>query len=66
MISNQLAWMATRPDEDRRAMGQRAAETVANWGPDRFARGAMEALDFARSAHERTRTRTTSATTKVR
>ena len=30
-------------------MGRRAAEIVSDWGPDRFARGAIEALDLARS-----------------
>ena len=57
MISTQLAWMANAPDDQRRAMGDRAAETVARWGPDRFAQGALEALDFARNARHRPRTR---------
>ena len=39
---------------------------LANWGPDRFARGAMEALDSLKLLGERTRTRTSSAATKVR
>ena len=48
-ITNKLAWMASPwLLEDRRAMGQQAAETVSHWGPDRFAQGALEALDLAR------------------
>jgi 1,2-diacylglycerol 3-alpha-glucosyltransferase len=49
-MSTQLAWMATCPDDDRRVMGLHAAETVSHWGPDRFARGALQALDFAQVA----------------
>jgi len=48
-----LAWMAALPEESRRAMGRRAAEVVSHWGPDRFARGMMEALELARRARRR-------------
>jgi glycosyltransferase involved in cell wall biosynthesis len=65
-MSTRLAWMATCPDDDRRAMGLRAAETVSHWGPDRFAVGALQALDFAQVARRPTRTRTSWAATKVR
>ena len=36
-----------------RAMGERAAETVSHWGPDRFAQGALEALELARTTRRR-------------
>ncbi len=53
-ITNKLAWMASLSDQDRAFMGERAAETVEHWGPDRFAKGALEALAIA---HERGRRR---------
>ena len=49
-MTTKLAWMAALDGVDRRAMGLRAAQVVSNWGPDRFARGAMEALELARAA----------------
>jgi 1,2-diacylglycerol 3-alpha-glucosyltransferase len=52
-MTTKLAWMTNLRHEERLAMGQRAAEVVSGWGPDRFARGAMEALDFARASLER-------------
>jgi glycosyltransferase involved in cell wall biosynthesis len=57
-----LAWMAALNIDDRRAMGQRAAELVSTWGPDRFARGAIEALNLARSAPKGRALRTYTAT----
>jgi 1,2-diacylglycerol 3-alpha-glucosyltransferase len=51
-MTTKLAWMAALDGEDRRAMGLRAAGVVSSWGPDRFARGAMEALEFARAAQK--------------
>ena len=51
-MTTKLAWMAALDAEDRRAMGLRAAGVVSSWGPDRFARGAMEALEFARAAQK--------------
>jgi len=52
-MTTKLGWMAALPEESRRAMGQRAAEVVSHWGPDRFALGAMEALELARTAPRR-------------
>ena len=46
-MTAELAWMASLATEDRRAMGQRAAEIVSRWSPDRFAQGFLEALDLA-------------------
>jgi 1,2-diacylglycerol 3-alpha-glucosyltransferase len=46
-MTAELAWMASLPAEDRCAMGQRAAEVVSRWSPDRFAQGFLEALDLA-------------------
>jgi glycosyltransferase involved in cell wall biosynthesis len=55
-ISEALGRLAGLSAEERLAMGRRAAERVAAWGPDRFARGAAEALDMALDA-ERIRRR---------
>ncbi len=55
-IAEKLSWMATMSDESREAMGRRAAENVALWGPDRFAQGNIEAIERAqlsRSGHSR-------------
>jgi 1,2-diacylglycerol 3-alpha-glucosyltransferase len=46
-MTTELAWMASLTTEDRYAMGQRAAEAVSRWSPDRFAQGFLEALDLA-------------------
>jgi glycosyltransferase involved in cell wall biosynthesis len=46
-IGDSLAWMAGLPDASRRAMGERAAQIVSQWGPDRFARGMLQALELA-------------------
>ncbi len=54
-LATQLSSMATCPAEHRTAMGKRAAETVSHWGPDRFARGFMEALEFDPGNRERAR-----------
>lgn len=45
-----LARMASCPDPDRAAMGRRAAEIVAAWGPDRFASGLLDAVERARAS----------------
>jgi 1,2-diacylglycerol 3-alpha-glucosyltransferase len=52
-MTTKLAWMAASGEHDRQAMGARAAEIVSSWGPDRFARGTMEALQFARARRKR-------------
>lgn len=52
-ITTALAWMAGQSEHDRRAMGDRAAEIVAQWGPGRFAQGFREAMELARSAPRR-------------
>ncbi|WP_165225209.1 glycosyltransferase family 4 protein [Aquisphaera insulae] len=46
-IAHKLAWLASLPDDERLAMGRRAAEIVGDWGPDRFARGTLEAVGLA-------------------
>jgi glycosyltransferase involved in cell wall biosynthesis len=46
-LAAKLRWMADRPENQRAAMGRRAARTVSDWGPDRFARGVTEAIDLA-------------------
>ena len=52
-MTTKLAWMAGLTEEDRRAMGRRAALVVADWGPDRFAHGAIEAIRLARHSKSR-------------
>jgi 1,2-diacylglycerol 3-alpha-glucosyltransferase len=49
-LSEALTWMAGLPEQDRARMGYRASEIVANWGPDRFASGAIEAIELARGS----------------
>jgi glycosyltransferase involved in cell wall biosynthesis len=51
-MATTLSWMAALPEESRRAMGWRAAEVVSHWGPDRFARGMMEAVKLSRQARQ--------------
>jgi 1,2-diacylglycerol 3-alpha-glucosyltransferase len=51
-----LNWMANLPDDGREAMGRRAAEIVARWGPDRFAEGTLEALELAMASPRGRRT----------
>lgn len=48
-----LAWMATRPETERLAMGRRAAEFVAAWGPERFAEGTLRAVELAVASRRR-------------
>jgi glycosyltransferase involved in cell wall biosynthesis len=62
-MTRKLAWMASLPQESRRAMGRRASEVVSDWGPDRFARGMIEALELAR---QRRRARRPMAAVNVR
>jgi glycosyltransferase involved in cell wall biosynthesis len=52
-LTTRLSWMASCPLAVRQEMGRRAAEIVARWGPDRFARGALDALELARAARLR-------------
>jgi 1,2-diacylglycerol 3-alpha-glucosyltransferase len=42
-----LAHVAMLPESSRAAIGQRAAELASAWGPERFARGTLEALEIA-------------------
>ncbi|HEY2157990.1 MAG TPA: glycosyltransferase [Isosphaeraceae bacterium] len=46
-ITDGLAWMVGLSESSRQVMGRRAAEVVSEWGPERFARGMLEALDHA-------------------
>jgi 1,2-diacylglycerol 3-alpha-glucosyltransferase len=47
-MTTKLAWIASLPQEDRRAMGERAAQVVSAWGPDCFARGVIEAIELTK------------------
>ena len=42
-----LAWLSRLPRSEWEGLGRRAAELVSQWGPERFAQGALEALDLA-------------------
>ncbi len=46
-MAAKLGWIASRTEADRLALGRRAREVAAEWGPDRFARGAIEAWGMA-------------------
>ncbi len=46
-ICQKLTWLSALSESDRRSMGERAAQIVDAWGPDRFARGTLEALERA-------------------
>jgi len=46
-IAHKLTWLSLLSQDERRAMGQRAVEVVSHWGPDRFAQGAVEAINLA-------------------
>ncbi len=48
-MTTKLARMAATAATDRQMMGLRAAEIVTCWGPDRFAQGTLEALEYARA-----------------
>ena len=50
-LAASLAWMAGLADDERQAMGRRAASVVADWGPERFADGMMEAIDRAEASN---------------
>jgi len=52
-MAEKLAWMASRTDDDRQALGRRAREIAALWGPERFARGAVGAWEIARNTPRR-------------
>lgn len=54
-LADALWGMANLPEADRDAMGRRAAATAAAWGPDRFARGAIDAFAIAAEAARRRR-----------
>lgn len=42
-----LAWLAETSPSERAEMGRRAAALAVQWGPDRFAEGALEAVELA-------------------
>jgi 1,2-diacylglycerol 3-alpha-glucosyltransferase len=57
-ITETLTWISSLAGKERDAIGKRAARTVANWGPDRFAGGVLEALGLAKVVnHSRGRRR---------
>ncbi len=46
-LTNGLTWMANQPEHERQAQGRRSEEIVAQWGPQRFAQGTLEAVALA-------------------
>jgi 1,2-diacylglycerol 3-alpha-glucosyltransferase len=64
-IAARLSWIATMPADFLEAMGRRAAETVAFWGPDRFAQGVVEAIELVEH-RRRQRTPAPLATSEMR
>jgi glycosyltransferase involved in cell wall biosynthesis len=52
-MADKLAWLAGRPEADRLEIGRRAREVASEWGPERFARGAVEAWEIARRSPRR-------------
>jgi 1,2-diacylglycerol 3-alpha-glucosyltransferase len=50
-----LSRMAKLPEQARKTMGRRAAEIASEWGPERFARGTIEAIEMANRVKERRR-----------
>jgi glycosyltransferase involved in cell wall biosynthesis len=46
-MAQRLGWLSGLPKAEQLAMGQRAAEVVAHWGPDRFAEGVTLALELS-------------------
>lgn len=49
-LAGHLTWMAALNPEARAGLGRRAAEVVADWGPERFASGTLAALELASQA----------------
>jgi len=52
-MAAKLNWAAALSDDDRASIGRRAREVAAEWGPARFASGAIEAWDLASSPRRR-------------
>ncbi len=46
-MSSTLSWVANLRESDRQALGAKAAAIAREWGPERFAVGAIEALQTA-------------------
>lgn len=49
-LTTALARIAGVPETERLAMGRKASDVVASWGPERFADGVIEALEQAKLA----------------
>src|SRR5262249_50217150 len=45
-IAECLMWVWRLPEHERAALGRAASRVVAEWGPERFARGMIEALSL--------------------
>jgi glycosyltransferase involved in cell wall biosynthesis len=46
-ITCKLTWMSLQSESSRKAMAMRAMELVNHWGPERFARGMLDAIALA-------------------
>ena len=52
-MAEALFWMTQVRESDRREYGDRAARIAAEWGPERFAQGTLEALAIATEVERR-------------
>lgn len=52
-LASSLAWMADLEPGARAAMGLRAQEIVSEWGPERFARGLLDAIESSSAGSPR-------------
>src|SRR5207245_1737510 len=51
-MADALSWMASLSENERAALGCRAAAIAEQWGPERFAAGALEAFEIAREVEQ--------------
>ncbi len=51
LLAASLTWIASLPERERATLGRNAAAVVADWGPDRFAQGMLEAMELAKQGH---------------
>lgn len=56
-MATALAWMAGLSDADRRTLGKNAESIARQWGPDRFAVGALQSFAMAEAHQSRTRSK---------
>ena len=50
-MADAMIWMATQPADRLVSMGRNAIDLVAEWGPERFASGLLDAVELAGAFH---------------